>query len=198
MEEALPHRGREMNRAAFLDRDGVINRKAPDGEYVTRWEDFHFLPGVAEAIAQLNQAEFSVIVVTNQRCVSKGLITQAELEKMHKRMSEYLASAGARIDAIYYCPHETEAHCNCRKPEPGMILEAARSRDLDLASSWMVGDSDIDIQAGKKAGCKTARLISIKRAGTGPAQSTALTGGADVVAASLLEAIPQILQFQHS
>jgi D-glycero-D-manno-heptose 1,7-bisphosphate phosphatase len=187
-----------MIRAAFLDRDGVINRKAPEGEYVTRWEDFHFLPGVAEAIAQLNQAEFSVIVVTNQRCVAKGLITQADLEKMHKRMSDHLASAGAQIDAIYYCPHETEMLCNCRKPEPGMLLETARSRDLDLASSWMIGDSEIDIQAGKKAGCKTARLMEKNRPERAPVQSAALTGGADVVATSLLEAIPEILHFQHS
>lgn len=187
-----------MTRAVFLDRDGVINRKASDGEYVTRWEDFHFLPGVAQAIAQLNQAEFSVIVVTNQRCVAKGLITQAELEKMHKQMSDHIASAGARIDAIYYCPHEIEALCNCRKPEPGMLLEAARSRNLDLASSWMIGDSDIDIQAGKKAGCKTARLMGIQQAGTIPVQNADLAGGADVVVTSLLEAIPEILHFQHS
>lgn len=186
-----------MIRAAFLDRDGVINRKAPNGEYVTRWEDFHFLPGVAEAIAQLNQAEFSVIIVTNQRCVAKGLIKQAELEKMHKRMSDHLASAGARIDAIYYCPHETESLCNCRKPEPGMLLEAARSRNLDLASSWMIGDSDIDIRAGKKAGCKTAQLLEKNLAGTVAGRRATLTGGPDVVAASLLEAIPQILRFKH-
>jgi D-glycero-D-manno-heptose 1,7-bisphosphate phosphatase len=186
-----------MNSAAFLDRDGVINRKAPDGEYVTRWEDFHFLTGVAEAIAQLNQAGFSVIVVTNQRCVAKGLITQAELEKMHKRVSDHLASAGARIDAFYYCPHETEALCNCRKPEPGMLLEAARSRDLDLASSWMIGDSEIDIQAGKKAGCKTARLLEKNPAGTCVKESVAVAGDADVVAPSLLEAIPQILRLKQ-
>jgi D-glycero-D-manno-heptose 1,7-bisphosphate phosphatase len=187
-----------MIRAAFLDRDGVINRKAPEGEYVTRWEDFHFLPGVAEAIAQLNQAGFSVIVVTNQRCIAKGIITQHELETLHRRMSDHLASAGARIDAIYYCPHATEALCNCRKPEPGMLLEAARSRDLDLASSWMIGDSEIDIQAGKNAGCKTARLMEKKQAEKAPVQSAALTGGTDVVATSLLEAIPDILHFQHS
>lgn len=180
-----------------MDRDGVINRKAPDGEYVTRWKDFHFLPGVAEAIAQLNQAGFSVIVVTNQRCVAKGLITQTELEKIHKRMSDHLASAGARVDAIYYCPHETGALCNCRKPEPGMLLEAARSRNLDLASSWMIGDSDIDIQAGKKAGCKTAQLVEKNPAGTAGESSAAMTGDADAVAPSLLEAIPQILRFKH-
>jgi D-glycero-D-manno-heptose 1,7-bisphosphate phosphatase len=186
-----------MRRAAFLDRDGVINRKARDGEYVTRWEDLHFLPGIAEAIAQLNQAEFSVIVVTNQRCVAKGLITQAELENIHKRMLDHLASAGAKVDAIYYCPHETGGLCNCRKPEPGMLLEAARSRNLDLASSWMIGDSEIDIQAGKKAGCKTVQLLEKNLTGDVSGRNAALASGADVVAPSLIEAIPQILRFEH-
>lgn len=186
-----------MRRAAFLDRDGVINRKAPDGSYITRWEDFHFLPGVPEAIAQLNQAEFSVIVVTNQRCVAKGLITPTELEKMHEQMSDHLANAGARIEAIYYCPHETGVLCDCRKPEPGMLLEAARSRSLDLASSWMIGDSEVDIQAGKRAGCKTAQLLEKSTARKVSGGNVALTSGPDVVAPSLIEAIPQILRFNH-
>jgi D-glycero-D-manno-heptose 1,7-bisphosphate phosphatase len=94
-----------MTRAIFLDRDGVINRKPPEGQYVTSWEDFHILPGVVEGIAQLNRAGFSVIVVTNQRCIAKGLLTAAELDQMHQRMSDCLARAGATIDGIYYCPH---------------------------------------------------------------------------------------------
>ena len=179
-----------MAKAAFLDRDGVINRKAADGQYVTRWEDFQLLPGVPEAIAQLNQAGFCVIVVTNQRCVAKGLLTEAGLQNLHRRMTEHLASAGARIDAIYCCPHELEPACSCRKPAPGMLLEAARSRDLDLASSWMVGDSAADIQAGKSAGCKTARVWVDSR--------TTRPDDADVNAMSLLEAIDQILEFRNS
>jgi D-glycero-D-manno-heptose 1,7-bisphosphate phosphatase len=179
-----------MAKAVFLDRDGVINRKAADGQYVTRWEEFQLLPGVPKAITQLNQAGFCVIVVTNQRCVAKGLLTEAGLESLHRRMTEHLASAGARIDAIYCCPHELEPACSCRKPAPGMLLEAARSRDLDLASSWMVGDSAADIQAGKSAGCRTARVWVDSRA-TSP-------DDADVNATSLLEAIDQILEFRNS
>src|SRR5712692_8148099 len=118
--------------AAFLDRDGVINQKATEGQYVTRWEDFHVLPGAVEAIAQLNRAGLSVIVVTNQRCVAKGLITEAELQKLHQQMLEYFAKACATIDAIYYCPHGLEPPCLCRKPAPGMLLEAARAHGLDL------------------------------------------------------------------
>jgi D-glycero-D-manno-heptose 1,7-bisphosphate phosphatase len=172
-----------MMRAAFLDRDGVINRKALKGEYVTRWEEMQILPGVSEAIALLNHAGFLVIVVTNQRCVAKGLITTAELEVLHQQLREALA--GAMIDAIYYCPHEMQPPCLCRKPQPGMLLDAARAHNIDLAASWMIGDSDIDVEAGRRAGCKTARLLdSDERA----------NGNSDVAAPSLREAIDQILR----
>lgn len=184
-------------RAVFLDRDGVINRKAPDGQYVTRWEDFHLLPGAIEGVTQLNRAGFCVIIVTNQRCVAKGLLTEAELEKLHKRMIDQLAWGGATIDAIYYCPHELEPPCRCRKPAPGMLLEAARSRNLDLAASWMIGDSDSDIQAGKNAGCRTAWLSGRNGAAMQP-QNKPIAVQPDVVASSLLEAIPQILRFGRS
>jgi D-glycero-D-manno-heptose 1,7-bisphosphate phosphatase len=187
-----------MARAAFLDRDGVINRKAPEGEYVTRWQDFHVLPGVREGISLLNRAGLSVIVVTNQRCVAKGLITEADLGKLHRQMTEHFAHAGAAIDAIYYCPHELEPPCRCRKPAPGMLLDAAHSHGLDLAASWMIGDSDIDIQAGKNAGCRTARLMVKNQTESEPEQSTALLWDADIVAPSLLDAIRQILRLGHS
>jgi D-glycero-D-manno-heptose 1,7-bisphosphate phosphatase len=177
-----------MSKAAFLDRDGVINRNAQRGEYVTRWADVHILPGVAAAIVLLNRAGFRVIIVSNQRCVAKGLITTADLEVMHQRMCDELAGAGARIDAIYYCPHETEPACGCRKPAPGMLLAAAREHQLNLSEPWMIGDSDIDVAAGKNAGCKTARLMST---------SETDCGSADVVAPSLLEAIRQIFRQEN-
>jgi D-glycero-D-manno-heptose 1,7-bisphosphate phosphatase len=185
-------------RAVFLDRDGVTNRKAPDGQYVTRWEDFHLLPGATEGVAQLNRAGFCVVIVTNQRCVAKGLLTEAELEILHGRMIDQLARGGATIDAIYYCPHELEPPCRCRKPAPGMLLEAARSRNLDLAASWIIGDSDSDIQAGKNAGCRTAWLSGRNRSAMQPENKPIAAVQPDVVASSLLEAIPQILYFGHS
>lgn len=187
-----------MTRAAFLDRDGVINQKAPDGQYVTRWEDFHILPGVIEGIVRLNRAGLRVIVVTNQRCVAKGLLTEAELGKLHRQMSEHLARAGAPVDGIYYCPHELESACDCRKPAPGMLLEAARAHGLDLRASWMIGDSDSDIQAGKNAGCRTARLLGKKQTEDEREDGCALPGDADIIAASFLDAIQQILQLGHS
>jgi D-glycero-D-manno-heptose 1,7-bisphosphate phosphatase len=172
-----------MNRAAFLDRDGVINRKAREGEYVTSWEDVQILPGVSEAIASLNHAGFRVIVVSNQRCVAKGLITIADLEILHQRICGVLAGAGATIDAVYYCPHEKEPVCRCRKPAPGMLLDAARDHKIDMSASWMIGDSRADIEAGRAAGCKTALVVA-----------NDVSTKEDLTATSLRDAVQQILE----
>jgi histidinol-phosphate phosphatase family protein len=177
-----------MNKAVFLDRDGVINRKArTEDEYITRWEEMVILPGVDQAVAWLNRVGFQVIIVTNQRGVAKGLITIAQLESIHERMRQHLARAGAKIHGIYYCPHELDPPCTCRKPGPGMLLEAARAHDINLAASWMIGDSEKDVEAGKRAGCRTVRLIE---------DGKSTDGTADVVAPSLLAAIHKILNLE--
>jgi D-glycero-D-manno-heptose 1,7-bisphosphate phosphatase len=177
-----------MFKAAFVDRDGVINRKMPDGFYVTRWEEMQFLPGAIEGVHLLQQAGFRVIVVSNQRCVAKGLVTVEELESMHSRMLETFASAGAVIDAVYYCPHDNRAACFCRKPAPGMLLQAAREHHLNLAQSWMIGDADTDVAAGQGAGCKTARVSNTDNY---EGQRS------DVTAQSLRDAARQILQIEN-
>ena len=135
----------------------------------------------------LNRAGFFVVVVSNQRCVAKGLITTDELDSLHARMRHEFVVAGAIIDAIYYCPHDNQPPCGCRKPQPGMLLDAARAHDIDLAASWMIGDSDHDVGAGRNAGCNTARLI---------VDEQSIDGDADVVAPSLLAAVHRILLFQ--
>jgi D-glycero-D-manno-heptose 1,7-bisphosphate phosphatase len=173
-----------MNKATFLDRDGVINRKAPEGEYVTRWEEMEFLPRTYEAVRLLNRAGFLVFVVSNQRCVAKGCITSDELESMHAKMRHEFEAAGATIDAIYYCPHETQPPCPCRKPQPGMLLLAARAHDVDLTMSWMIGDSERDVEAGRTAGCKTVRVR----------ENNSIEDSADMIASSLFEAAHKILQ----
>jgi len=183
-----------MTKAVFLDRDGVINRKLPGDGYVTTWKEFRVLPGVVEAIARLNCASFYVIVVTNQRCIAKGLLTTAELEKIHWRMSDFLGRHGATIDAVYYCPHEMEPLCSCRKPAPGMLLKAAREYAIDLPASWIIGDSDADIEAGRKAGCKTARLSTGEEAGGKRKSRQRALIHSDIIAPSLLNAVCQILQ----
>ena len=176
-----------MKKAVFLDRDGVINRRPPEGQYVTRWEELQFLPGVPEAIILLTRAGYGVYVATNQRGVAKGLLTQDELESIHRRMSQELARAGAVISKVYYCPHEKHLPCTCRKPAPGMLLTAAQSHDVDLASSWMIGDSDIDVAAGRNAGCKTVRIVQ---------SGAVVSNGADLMAPSLIAAVHQILALQ--
>ncbi len=173
-----------MKRAAFLDRDGVINRKMPEGQYVTRWEELQILPGVSEAIIQLTEAGFCVLAVSNQRCVAKGLLTTRELESIHERMCQELATAGATIMGVYYCPHEIQPQCSCRKPAPGLLLKAARTHGIDLAASWMIGDSEIDMEAGKNAGCRTARIMT---------DGDLRGGSGDLTAHSLLDAVHQIL-----
>jgi len=183
-----------MHRAIFLDRDGVINEKAPEGEYITSWEAFSFLPGVVEAIAAIHQAGFLAVVVTNQRCVAKRLMTIAELESMHERMSSFLAARGAGIDAVYYCPHELQSACRCRKPAIGMFLDAARDRAVDLDASWMIGDSEFDMEAGRNAGCKTALVAAAPmRTATLERQPKCAV---NVVADSLLDAVRQILDHE--
>jgi D-glycero-D-manno-heptose 1,7-bisphosphate phosphatase len=176
-----------MKKAVFLDRDGVISRKPPEGQYVARWEELQFLPGVPKAIILLTRAGYEVYVVTNQRGVAKGLLTQDDLESIHERMCQELADTGAVITRVYYCPHEKQPPCSCRKPAPGMLLTAAQSYDLDLALSWMIGDSDIDVEAGRNAGCNTVRIVQ---------RDTVGNNGADLSASSLLDAVHQILKPQ--
>ena len=186
-----------MPKAVFIDRDGVINQKPREGEYVTSWDDFHILPGVAEAVTLAKRAGYAVIVVTNQRCVAKGLIAVSELEEMHARMRESLSRSGAMLDGIYYCPHDYESSCNCRKPAPGMLLEAAQARGLDLRSSWMVGDSEIDIQAGKNAGCKTARVFGEDEKSPAGSNDAGTANRPELTASSLLDSVQQILKWDE-
>lgn len=174
-----------MKRAAFLDRDGVINKRAPDGSYILRYQDFQILPDVAKAISLLNKAGFFVIVVSNQQCIAKGLLTPSGLDEIHKNMTRELAASDAHLDAIYVCPHGKEQSCACRKPAPGMLFDASKDFDIDLATSWMIGDTPTDIAAGRTAGCKTIYITRNSEEATASA--------ADFAAESLLAAVKKIL-----
>jgi len=144
-----------MTKAVFLDRDGVINRKAPEGEYIVSREQLVILPGVTEAVRGLNEAGYWVVVATNQRGVSTGKIRVSELHRIHEELTGKLAQAGAIIHRIYCCPHDIGTRCECRKPEPGMLERAVEDLGIDASVSWMVGDSPADIQAGERVGCRT-------------------------------------------
>jgi D-glycero-D-manno-heptose 1,7-bisphosphate phosphatase len=156
-----------MNRAVFLDRDGVINvapysavEGKPDSPY--RLDELRTLPGVARAIRLINDMGFLAVIVSNQPGIAKGKCDRAFLEAVDAQLRDELAREGARLDAVYYCLHHPEAQvealraeCDCRKPKPGLLRRAARELDVDLARSYMVGDSVVDIEAGIAAGCRT-------------------------------------------
>lgn len=142
-----------MKSCVFFDRDGIVNRHPGPG-YVERWEDFHLLPEFVEILRTVRQTGFAAVVVSNQRGVALGRMTAATVEGMHRRLQEALRTEGLALDDVLYCPHDRGA-CDCRKPQPGMLKEAARRHGLDLARSWMIGDSPTDIQAGQAAGCRT-------------------------------------------
>lgn len=147
-----------LRRAVFLDRDGVLIRKAPEGQYITAWEQVEFLPGVGLALRKLKQNGFLLIIVTNQSAVARNELPVDILESIHKRMQHRLELENAGIDGIYYCPHDRDGNCDCRKPRPQMLLQAADEHGIDLQQSWMVGDAASDIQAGRTAGCRTIWL----------------------------------------
>jgi D-glycero-D-manno-heptose 1,7-bisphosphate phosphatase len=132
-----------MRRCMFLDRDGVINAAPPQGEYIRSWEEFRLLPEAVAWIRLFKAAGYLAIVITNQRGIALGRMTEADLLALHGRMCAELAAQGASLDDIFYCPHQEDV-CDCRKPLPGMVMEARRKWDIDLAGSLLVGDGERD------------------------------------------------------
>lgn len=144
-----------MKKAVFLDRDGVINEVLTDRvKFVNKKSDLFFLPGVPEAIRKLNDHFDYIFVVTNQGGVGLGFMKEKQLIDIHNYMIEELKNENAVIDEAVYCPHKPKAGCDCRKPKPKMIIQLANKYKVDLGNSYMVGDTDTDIIAGKKAGTK--------------------------------------------
>jgi D-glycero-D-manno-heptose 1,7-bisphosphate phosphatase len=144
----------------FLDRDGVIIRKAVEGEYISDWSEVEFLPGALEAIGAFCQYERKVIIVTNQRGVAIGKTKLFNLHEIHARLKKAARKHGGEITEIYFCPHDISEECLCRKPKPGMLLRAAKAHGLQFSECWMIGDSVTDIEAGRRVGCKTALISS--------------------------------------
>ena len=142
-------------KTVFLDRDGVINRKMPEGRYVTAWQQFDLLPGVPEAIAKLNQAGLRVLVVTNQRGIALGLYSIEDVLSIHQQLQQAFAAEGAHIDGFYFCPHDKK-ECNCRKPLPGLFEQAQRDfPEVIPETSLIIGDSLSDIEFGRNLGLQT-------------------------------------------
>jgi len=172
----------------FLDRDGVLNRPPPHGHFITHWEEFALLPGVADAIAELNRSGRKVIVVTNQRGVALGLYSQDELDRMHDRLRELLALRSARLDGIYVCPHD-DGQCDCRKPLTGLFEQAFQDfPGVRPENSIMVGDSLRDIEAGIRLGMRTVFI-------TGDAYTTSAETQRAVALANLsVASLPDFVQ----
>lgn len=141
-------------RAAFLDRDGVINVRPPEHDYVRDPDGLVLLPGVADAVRRLREGGLTPIVVSNQRGVALGLVSIDAL----RSMEEKIEAADIGIERFYYCPHDVSEDCNCRKPRPGLLLQAAAELDVNLSESVMVGDAESDIAAGRAAECTTVRI----------------------------------------
>ena len=146
-----------LKKVVFLDRDGTINRDSPG--YIKSREEFEYLPGSLEAIAALTANGFTSFVITNQSAIPRKLISPEELGHIHAQLLQSVRSSGGEIKDIFYCPHMPEDECNCRKPEPGMILQAQRKHSIDLADAVMVGDSYRDIECGINAGCGKTILV---------------------------------------
>lgn len=168
-----------LNKAVFLDRDGTI---AYDAHYCSTPDNFHLMPSVPEAISLLNSYGFKVILVTNQSGLARGLFDEKALEQIHNKMHDVLKKYSAHIDAVYYCPHHPDDNCDCRKPGTALFRKAAAEHGLDLAASYVIGDTQMDIGAGKALGCKTVLVT------TGPSGGKDITDKPDQVSNTLLEA----------
>jgi histidinol-phosphate phosphatase family protein len=147
-----------MRRAVFLDRDGVINEDRPD--YVKNISELRVFEYVPECIRRLNAAGFCVFVVSNQQCVGKGIVSIAALHAIECEIVRVIGEGGGKINGFYYCTHLATQKCTCRKPEPGLLLQAAREHDVQLNASFMIGDSVKDVLAGNRAGCRTLLVLT--------------------------------------
>jgi len=159
---------KNKQKAVFLDRDGTINKYVG---FLRNIDEFELMDGVTDAIKMINASGYLAVVVTNQPVIARGEVSFEELEEIHNKMETLLGKEGAYLDAIYYCPHhphkgyegerpELKFDCDCRKPKPGMLLNAAQDFNIDLSQSWMIGDGENDIKAGQNAGCQTALIGS--------------------------------------
>jgi D-glycero-D-manno-heptose 1,7-bisphosphate phosphatase len=150
--------GSRMQRAVFVDRDGVICRNRDD--YVKSWEEFVFLHGALKALARLARLELYIVVITNQSIINRSMVPVDVVEEIHARMVRAIEAAGGRIDRVMVCPHRPDEHCACRKPQPGLLLAAAEELDLDLSQSFLIGDAESDMQAGRAVGCRRYLVLT--------------------------------------
>ena len=180
-----------LKKVVFLDRDGTINRDSAD--YIKHWSEFYFLPRSIEAMRDLTAAGFTIIVITNQSAISRKLISPAGLENIHTKLRAAVGSGGGDISDIFFCPHMPEDGCACRKPRPGLIVQAQKKYQIELAASVMVGDSAKDIECAHNAGCGHSILVKTGNYREAISRLTAANLTADYLAADLYEAAEWIM-----
>jgi D-glycero-D-manno-heptose 1,7-bisphosphate phosphatase len=177
-----------------LDRDGVICRNRPD--HVKSWSEFTFLSNALESLACLAVLDMPIVVVTNQAAINRGIISAETVEEIHQRMVAEVEAVGGRIDRVYYCPHRPDEQCGCRKPQPGLLRQAAADLGIELHGSYLVGDAWSDIQAGLAVGC-TPILVLTGRGLSQAAQALREGAGRFPVARDLQEAVATILRTEE-
>jgi D-glycero-D-manno-heptose 1,7-bisphosphate phosphatase len=177
-----------MYPAIFLDRDGVIIENRPN--YVRSWEDVAIFPQAVSALSRIRSSPYKIVIITNQSAVGRGILSLQEAEAINQRLVAELEHAGCRIDGVFMCPHAPEAQCACRKPQPGLILQAVHTLSLDVSQSWMIGDAWSDLQAGRSAGIPQTVLV---RTGRGQEQSL-LPRPAGLESALIFETLSDVLE----
>ena len=150
--------GSRVQRAVLIDRDGVICRNRDD--YVKSWEEFVFLRGALKALTRLAHLELHIIVITNQSIINRRMVSVDVVEEIHARMVRAVETVGGRIDRVMVCPHRPDEHCACRKPQPGLLLAAAEELNLSLSQSYLIGDAESDMRAGRAVGCRRYLVLT--------------------------------------
>lgn len=149
---------KQKSKVVFLDRDGLICWNHPN--YVKSWEEFTFIPGVKEGLRNLKEAGFRAVIVSNQSCIGRGIVSQETVDKINEKMLEEIAEAGGEIERIYICPHRIDEGCDCRKPKTGLFKQAARDLNIELDATCFIGDALSDILAGKAIEAKTILVLT--------------------------------------
>jgi D-glycero-D-manno-heptose 1,7-bisphosphate phosphatase len=158
-----------MTKIIFTDRDGVINEFPGMGNYVTRWDQFRFLPKAVEALALLTRAGYEIHVISNQGCVSRGLVTREDLEEITRRMEGEIQKAGGKLAGVFYCLHQVSDHCDCKKPKTSLFEKALKGRAVPRREIYFIGDTQEDIEASRNLGCQSVLVLSgkVKEEGIG-------------------------------
>lgn len=180
-----------LKKVVFVDRDGTINQDSAG--YIKKWSEFSFLPRSLEALRNLTAAGFTIIVITNQSAIPRRLISSSELENIHTKLKATVRSSGGKISDIFFCPHMPEDGCGCRKPAPGLIIEAQKKYQIELAASFMVGDSAKDIECARNAGCGYSILVKTGNYPEAVSHLTTANLAADYLAADLYAASEWIM-----